>query len=156
MPRGGLAAEGAGGAGVAGSPTDAGVISSPGSFGSCAIARRTSAAGISGGSGVARGVVGAEVASGGGACAITMPAAIMDMAVEIADVPSSRPKRRELDMMEPQMPELDQLARPADSSSRGCARSLSSLEPGNAALGCAMRRLRPVMSGLGRSACAEE
>jgi hypothetical protein len=45
--------------------------------------------------------VAAEVASGGGACAITGPAAIMDMAVEIAEVPSSRPKRRELDMMDP-------------------------------------------------------
>jgi hypothetical protein len=43
-------------------------------------------------------------ASGGADWAITRPAAIMDMAVEIADVPSSRPKRRELDMMDPKTP----------------------------------------------------
>jgi hypothetical protein len=76
------------------------VIASPGSL-ACAIARRASAAGgISGGSGVAEGVVDAELPSGGGDCAITRSAAIMDRAVEIADVPSSRPKRRELDMMD--------------------------------------------------------
>jgi hypothetical protein len=101
MPRGDLAAEGVrDGVGVAGSPTDSGVIASPGSFGSCPIARSASAAGgIIGGSGVAEGVVDAEVPPGGGACAIAMPAAIMDTAVDIADVPSSRPKRRELDIM---------------------------------------------------------
>ena len=121
MPRGSLAAEGVcDGAGVvAGSPTDSGLITSPGSFGSNAIARRASAAGGTiGGRGVARGLAAPLVVSGGGACAIPMSAAIMDMTVEIADVPSSRPKRRELDMMEPQMPDLDQLA---DSRSRRCA-----------------------------------
>jgi hypothetical protein len=108
-PRG-LAAEGDG-AGVAGSPTDAGVISSPGSFGHC-IARRASEAG--GISGVAGGVVAAGIVSCGGPCAITRPAASMDKAVEIAEVPSSRPKRRELDMMDPQMPDLDQVLDPHD------------------------------------------
>ena len=98
-PRG-LAAEGDG-AGVAGSPTDAGVISSPGSFGHC-IARRASEAG--GISGVAGGVVAAGIVSCGGTCAITRPAASMDKAVEIAEVPSSRPKRRELDMMDLKRP----------------------------------------------------
>jgi hypothetical protein len=95
------------GAGVAGSPTDAGVISSPGSFGSCAIARSASeAGGIIGGSGVAKRGVAAAVVSGDGACAITGPAAIMHMAVEIADVPSRRPKRRELDMRYPKDPDI--------------------------------------------------
>jgi hypothetical protein len=97
-PRG-LAAEGVGdGAGVAGSPTDAGVISSPGSFGHCVARRASEAGGISG---VAGGVVAAGIVSCGGTCAITRPAASMDKAVEIAEVPSSRPKRRELDMMDP-------------------------------------------------------
>jgi hypothetical protein len=58
--------------------------------------------------------VAAEVASGGGACAITGPAAIMDMAVEIADVPSSRPKRRELDMMDPKRLDSQLLDPPID------------------------------------------
>jgi hypothetical protein len=104
-PAAGLEAGEAGdGAGAAGSPTDAGVISSPGSLGSCAIARSASeAGGIIGGSGVAKGVVGAP-APGGGDWAITRPAVIMDNAVEIAEVPSSRPKRRELDMMDPKTP----------------------------------------------------
>jgi hypothetical protein len=103
-PRGSLADEGVGdGAGVAGSPTDAGVISNPGSDGSCARPDPSlETGGISGGGGVAGGVVAAGVVSSGGACAITRPTASMDKALESAEVPSSRPKRRELDMIDPQ------------------------------------------------------
>jgi hypothetical protein len=111
MPLGNLEAGGLGGGDqLSGGATDAGVIRSPGS---CSLSDPSlETGGISGGSGVAEGVVAAGVVSFGGACAITRPAASMDKAVEIAEVPSSRLKRRELDMIDPKMPDLDQLLDP--------------------------------------------
>jgi hypothetical protein len=112
-PARGLEAGGVGGgAKVTGGATDAGVIRNPGSDGSCSWSGPSlETGGISGGSGVARGVVAGEVGSCGGDCAITKPAAIIDAAVEIAEVPSSRPKRRELDMMDLKHPDLTGLIR---------------------------------------------